>query len=739
MLSLCRFLLFPLIVLSAVPAFASFDFFCSPTWTISGQRYDRCSQLPVLSPSNDRRVNLKLLLVDGGFARLQDRPVTSEDADLGYGKVPFRVENFEGVLFGGRRQETGRVQEHKDSRPVANVDEDGSREDEDFQAARNVYQSRCMSNGSGMAAFIEAVGKEPKIPAGERQLLVAARKRLDPVCADAPDPKAPAAAADLLDPKKIKSETGAEFALYLRGAGSFYGGLYEEASFVFATLAQSDDPWLKEASRYMLGRAELNRAQKKAFDEYGFPDLKKVDQAAMVGAEKNVRAYLKSYPAGSYASSARGLLRRIYWMSDRAQELADECEWQLRHPDSPQHNLSLDEFALEVDGKLLDMGGAADLKNPLFLAVLDLALMRVDSPSEPARITLAELQKQRPNFAGREDLYEFLLAAHYFHVQKNPAKALEHLPASIPKEITYLDFSRLVLRGLALEANKDLPAARKLWLDLLPAVRKPLQAETVQLALAINFQEGRAVELAFRPPSPINETALRNVLIENDASAKLLREIAGGTANTKPERDLALYTLLYKDLFQSHYRDFVEDHKLIQRGKPGSAAPQPDDSPLRKSLAQFDWSGTKSDDSFDCPSIVEVGKALAKDPNDPLGLLCLGDFVKSEFPGLNSREVEPAESKAAAAGQAVLGAGPSDFAGRPFSRGEGYKKVVADEHAAADMRAYGLYRLVRCYAPSGNNDCGGKDVAEPVRRSWFKTLKSKYPDSPWARRLKYYW
>ncbi len=57
------------LVLSA-PAWGSFDFYCSPTWTLAPSDYDGCTQLPILAPSNDRRVNLKLLLVDGGLGRM---------------------------------------------------------------------------------------------------------------------------------------------------------------------------------------------------------------------------------------------------------------------------------------------------------------------------------------------------------------------------------------------------------------------------------------------------------------------------------------------------------------------------------------------------------------------------------------------------------------------------------------------------------------------------------------------
>lgn len=706
-----------LFLVLAAPAWGSFDVYCSPTWTLAPSNYDRCTQLPILSPSNDRRVNLKLLLVDGGFARLKEQPPTGEDAELGYGSVPFRLDTFENLIFPGRGQASATAE-------ASNT---------------NFWDvSRCTSNEAGKARFIEAVGAHPEIPDGERQLLLAERQRLNPTCANNPEEKTTATGEGAENAQNIVTEVGKGFLLYIRGAAAFYEGRYEEALSVFNGLADSREPWLKETSRYMLGRTELNNAQKQAFDEYGFPDLKNVDETALERAETQLAAYLESYPEGRYASSARGLLRRIYWLSNRPREFAAECEWQITHPDSPQHNMSLDDFALEIDGKLLDMPGAEDLETPRLLAVRDLALMRSASPSEPARISLGELQKQEAAFAGNQPLYRFLVAAHYLHVQKNPTKALEHLPGTIPAQTTYLDFSRLVLRGLALEAVHDHAAARKLWLELLPASKEPLQAEAVQLALALNFQQSRGVDAAFKVGSPVTEGAIRRVLIAEKASAPLLRQIAQDPATSARERDFALYTLLYKDLLQGHYADFGADYKLISDDKR-AAVPVSGNFPPEPSLTVFNWSGKKSGDSYGCPSALETAQKLAHDPDDPYGLLCLGDFVKSEFPGLNSKFAEIFDSQPVSSNSAVLGAGPSDFPGEEFSRGEAYKAVAADEDASPDERAYALYRLVRCYAPAGVNDCGGEDVNESVRKSWFTSLKSKYPGSFWARRLKYYW
>ena len=86
-----------------------------------------------------------------------------------------------------------------------------------------------------------------------------------------------------------------------------------------------------------------------------------------------------------------------------------------------------------------------------------------------------------------------------------------------------------------------------------------------------------------------------------------------------------------------------------------------------------------------------------------------------------------------------MGGGKSIFPGEPFSRGEIYKRLIADPATPDHDKAYALYRAVQCYAPTGANGCGGKDVDEAQRKTWYNLLKSRYGSTSWARSLKYYW
>lgn len=707
--------LFIAIVLSAGVTEASWDYFCNPRWALVQSEYNSCSNVPFLSPGNDRRINMKLLLIDAGLAKLQAPLVTQEYAEHGYGKVPFSVKDFENDLF------------------LAN---DGASRVNDLDTQGVVREgSRCVSNETGTSGFIEALRNTKELSDAERQLLTAARLALKPNCVEVFSNTSGSSASQGIKAIKLASPRGTEFEKYLQAITAFYESRYEEASDGFHSLAESSQSWLRETAHYMLGRTRLNYAQKDAFDEYGFPDLQKVEQKSLSAAEDEFNRYLQEYPKGIYAPSARGLLRRVYWMGNQPGKLAGEYDWQLKHPQSYQHNLSLDALVLEADNKLFDSARPEQIDNPLLLATLDLSLMR-----SPGQIEITALEKQQQGFAGNKPLYDYLLAAHRFYVLHDPAGALKTLPGTIPPQITYLDFSRLMLRGLALEATKDHRTARQLWLSLLPVCTQPLQAETVQLSLAINYEQTKEVELAFVEKSPITESAVRNILIRNNASPELLRRIIQFKDTAVQERHLAIYTLLAKDLLLGHYRDYLQDYPLLPENAAKYTTPQYGDHG-EPELALFLWTGKKDRDNYGCPATPEIARMLAKNPNDPLGLICLGDFVKSANPvyTLNLMDSTDGDEPRNQARGVELGSVPSGFQGDPFFRGEAYKLVMAEKRASHDLQAYALFRAIRCYAPSGHNDCGGDDVDVSVRKSWFKTLKRDYADTAWAKSLKFFW
>ncbi len=332
---------------ACVTAWACADWPDNPKWSLRKTGYDESGNTAMLSPSNDTRVNLALLLADRAPAGKQGvRPIPlfdwpTLDADIAPG-----AENA------GEAEGSG---------------------------------SRCQTNASGAGAFARAVAASRALSEAEKGALTAARANLKPDC-DAND----AAMPNLALPE-AKSREARNFATYLRGTARFYWGDFTEATDAFSSLSGSQDPWLRETGLYMAARSELNRAQQSAFDEWGgIASPRKTDMAAAEAALKGLRSYLLTYPRGHYAASATGLTRRVHWLVGNDRELAASYGDAFIGIAAAQRG----EIAQEVDYKLFGSADRDTFTDPLLLAVSDLQRMRQESEQSEAadRITRAQIE-----------------------------------------------------------------------------------------------------------------------------------------------------------------------------------------------------------------------------------------------------------------------------------------------------------------------------------------------------------
>jgi hypothetical protein len=691
----------------ASPAQASADSTCYPDWKVKQTDFRGCSGMALLSPGNDTRINLLMLLYDRhGDVGVSN--TSSYDAMARRGEAqPFDYGVF--ALALGRK-------------PPEN------------EELGNYIGTRCVSNDQGQVEFESALALAKGISPAERTVLGTARKALQPECSEGSDMRSVVATAV----ESITSKAGRDFADYLRGAAAFYDGDFATARGLFAGLAKASSAWPKEAAEYMLGRVELNLAMENAFDEYGYPAENPDNKAALAAAERAFQAYIEAYPKGRYAVSAQGLLRKVYWLGSDNDKLLAEYVAAFKRANMSGSNVSLADLVQEMDVKL---GAALKLDNvrdPQILALLVLKGMRhrddPDSADEEKPINRAAIEALRSRFTGQEALYNYLLAAHAYYVAKDPAAALQALPAN-PVGDGYLAFSQRALRALALQDKGD-PGARAAFAAVLSESKKPFQRGTMELALAMYDERGKALERVFAADSPIKDPEVREILLRYTAGPKLLRAQAASKSAPKQERDVALYTLLYKNITRGAYKDFLTDQALIPAGTKPHAA---DDysSPTYTNIAVFKWAGAK--DGFACPSLTTLATALSGAPKDAPSLLCLGEFVRLNGMDQGASWPDISGSMDQTPPKGELGGTPSQFPGKGFSRLEVYKGIVADPSAAATAKAYALYRAVYCYAPSGYNSCGGVEVPIAQRRAWFNQLKKSYPTSPWATKLKYYW
>lgn len=672
--------------LPALHAQASGDGGVDPAWKLVQKATDQEQNQAFLNPSNDNQVNLLLLLLDEGRARLKAEG-DEEAAAIWSSAAPVPYGLFATVF---------------DTTPAAGTTETR------FAVGE---ASRCISNDPGAADFQAALMQAAGLAAAERDVLSGARRSLSPSCGEGSETR-------LAPLDMVTSSVGREFVAYLAGASAFYDGRFPAADEAFAAVGGSGQPWLKDAAAYMLGRVALNLAQASAFDrDDGTLKREHVDATSLANAAMRFEAYLLAFPTGRYAASARGLMRRIAWLRGDFAKLSAELTWQMDHLASG----GAVDLASEVDHKLFANLSPATSTDPRLLAMWDLVQIRRAIPSQdaPEPFALATLQGQKASFAGHEDLFAYLLAAHAFHVDRNPAAALALLPAtpSMPR-LTLAAFSSEVLRGLALEATGDGKAARATWLGLVDRAGRRLQRPIAMLGLALNYERAGEVDKVFARGSPIIDPALREILLQYSASAGVLRRVAAAADATPRERAVALSTLLQKDLATRHFRAFLEDVALV----PTLTRPVDDGSP---DPAMFEWAGAEGD--YACPGLSRIAKTLARTPRNTSSLLCLGEFLRLK--GIGDLPPLPPDE---------LGGAPSRFAGRSFSRQAIYQEVIADARASPNDRAYALSRAIRCYEPTGNNHCDGADVPLRERTRWFRILKAGYPKSEWSK-IPYYW
>ncbi|MBV8650391.1 MAG: outer membrane assembly lipoprotein YfiO [Alphaproteobacteria bacterium] len=582
---------------------------------------------------------------------------------------------------------------------------------------------RCAAESPAtVLSFVKAVADATGLAEPDRTTLASERLRVAGVCLNITEPVPPLA---------VTSPEGQAFAAYLSGVRHFYRDELAAAETDFADLAAQPAGWVGEAALYMTGRVHLNEAQFNAFKEYGEFDPAGVDQAKLTKAREDFRAYLKAYPTGRYAASATGLFRRIDWLAgDSAtlgQDFANAFTALAKNPGDADRVYALLD---EIDAKYLS--AASPPPDVIAWAVPELAAADVlremrdakrdDGTSVYHPVTRDELVSHKAALAAGALplLPDFLELADAYWVGHDAEKVIEATASRQPAaNLGNIEFSLLVLRGIALESQRKWPDANALWRGLLAVSDDPLRANLLQLAIALNEERsGRLAEI-FAPGSPVKDPALHRPLLKHAASPDLLRTVIARADAPPEDKSTALFTLLYKQLVRGAASDF---------GATLTRFP-PKDFPEIDGLHRFLWSGQGAPD-YACPALAETARKLASTPDDPKGLNCLAEFFFRFQDDLSAGSKPPADE---------LGGTPDGFAGTVRTRLDLYLAVIADPKAHGDPEAYALYRAINCFASSGSNHCGDQDIPKEQRAGWFKRLKATYKDNVWSRQQKYWW
>ncbi|MEB3752919.1 hypothetical protein [Acinetobacter sp. MD2(2019)] len=683
----------PLLLLSHT-THAGVDFTCSPNFNVDGKSYDACSNVPVLIPSNDNQVNMSLLLSDLGLAELQ--PIKG-DTDLWtstYAQVPFEADTL--------------IQMSKNK--VNNARQPTDKSDD-------YLDERCRTLASGKSGFIQQVQNNKNISSNEKQQLISARKKITG-CGEK---------IALLAVNPQWSITARQYASYLNASIAFYNANYAIADKIYAVLSTVDDTWLKETAQYMLIRTRLNLVFSSGVGQYGDLDLSKINPADTQQLLGTIRNYLKMYPNGQYAASARGYLRRAFWLGGQQPALINELVWQIQNPKSPYYNLDMQALPAEIDRQIFGSSKfkASHLSDPFFLATYDLMMMRESQSEGYKPIGWTQLTAQKNHFQQQPELFQYLQATHLLYLQNKPREALTVLTALDNTKQPYLQLSQRFLKGKILDQISP-TQAETYWREQLAQAKRSDARGLFELALMPYLIKKQEVAAFIGKNPTIRQLNLQKNFIVDHANPNALQQMIKSNQANNDQKQAALFTLLSKSLTHQNYSLFNQYYREL----PADAAQYKsfDGIEKYKDKAPFSdliWNGTTISPQLKCPNLPTLTQQLEKSPKDPLLNVCMGEYNRAHHFGWQYDDSESTTLN-------------DHFEGPVFARGNVYKSLIRSNQKS-ELQAYALYRAIMCYSPSGMNDCGDSEVAKPVRKQWYDQIKRDYPNTSWAKSLKYYW
>lgn len=676
--------------------YAGVEQFCEPNLAINDKNLNGCSNFPVLYPANDSQTNMTLLLSDLGLATIKPMTADANLWDAVYGMVPFDAANLSS-LTQNKMPNRRKLLERTDT----------------------IFDERCTSFDSGNQAFNTQVQNNKAIPNLEKQILISERKKMNQ-CGDK---------IELIAINPNWSITTRQYASYLNASILFYNSNYSAATKIYTVLTTVEDAWLKETSQYMLIRTSLNSAYATGVDKYGDVYLDNINQNLLKQFLDNINAYLKAYPNGQYVASARGFMRRGFWLSKRQDLLVNEIVWQLKNPTSKFYNLEMSELPAEIDRRIFDSSAfnVNNLKDPFFLAVYDLMHMRESSSENYRPISWAQLNAQKDFFQTQPELFQYLQAAHLFFIQNKAQEAQNYLPKANAKNSSYLQLSQTFLRGQILEKIGQPQNAEEYWRQQLAQAKDSYQRGLFETALSNHLAIRQNYSAFIGKKAQITQPNLQRNFITQIADTNSLQKLIQSEQSNIDQKQAASYTLLSKSLVHQQFELFKQSYAFMPKNAMQYKGYNSDNEQLKNKpdFSNFIWNGANITPQLRCSNLETLVNQLAQTPKDSLLNVCLGEYFRSEQ-GYSLQQLSYNEKQT------------SNFSGKIFARGQIYQDLIKSS-SKSDLQAYALYRAIQCYAPSGINDCGGNEVNKTIRKQWFDQIKTDYPNTSWAKSLKYYW
>ena len=709
---------------------------CDSNFSLASHSYQSCSiNSPTLETGNDTQTNLYLLLADKGLIGFDETETNGSNSIQDF---PLSLE----------------ILQNKAVNKVKNPDQFFLKPSEQSRHAEY-----CNSFYTGKETLRNALELDPKLTSKERQLLMDFRQAIRSECKDSFDFETQADRSNTAFPLKW-SKHAQPYADYIMATQLFYLGNksdFDSAHNLYSALIDLNTDnnlglnWLIDTSNYMLIRTGINRIYQSGMGDYRY-QAENVDRRLFTSTQQAIDSYLSRFKNGQYIASARGLQRRLYWLSEQEDKLINEIEWQINHPNSPFFNLNSRLLPEEIERRVFftDFDKTTDINkfsNPIMLTSFALYRLRPsDSYNSIEPLTLRELKQLQPKFKDRKDLYQYLIATYYYVQRDNPKQALNYLPTATPTgNMSYSKFSQYVLKAKALQAVGNINQANALWDRLHKLPKQPFQETLTELALTLRADQTNDYSELFGPSASIKSHTLKMRIIKYSADPNLLKQIANSHQVTDELGAEARFALLTKSLLHGQYADYLnyKRHYLPSNADQYLGYDSEDETLVSfPEFNLFNWQGKKVSNSINCSNLTKIITRLHQNPTDRLQQACLAEFLYDTnltyyLEDYNQNQHNFNDSNLDSR-YPYLGAIPNRFEGQKINRLDLYRSIFATNRQD-ELSAYALHRAIGCFASSGNNHCSDEDVDLSVRKAWFKRLKSDFGHTSWAKNQKYYW
>nr|WP_317200307.1 hypothetical protein [uncultured Psychrobacter sp.] len=736
-----------LLVLS-IPAKAGGGDYCGSNFSLDNRIYNECKiNFPTLDTGNDTQTNLYLLLADKGLINF--------DIPNGLDSEYYRYYDFPLHLSTLRHTAVNEVENPKQSFL------------EDSETSN--YAEYCNSFYTGEEALEQALKLDPQLTSKERVQLMQFRGAIRSECTDSFNRATPSLAVENDAPDVSNAPTfplqwsanAQPYADYILATQLFYLGEksdFDSADNLYSALTNIKTnnnaglAWLVDTANYMLIRTGINRIYQQGMADYYYKS-ESVDPKLFAGTQQAINSYLSRFKNGHHTASARGLQRRLYWLADEQQKLVDEIEWQINHANSLQFNLDSRSLPAEIERRIFfpsynELIDINTFNSPILLTSFALYRLRpASSSNSPTPLTLRQLERLKPKFKDRMDLYQYLLATYYFVQQNNPKLALQYLPSDAPtvarSKMSYLKFSQFVLKAKALQQMGNIDEANALWDRLHKLPKQPFQNIVTELALALRADQTNDYSKLFGNNANMQSQVLKVRIIKYSADPALLQQIANSHSPTDTIGAEARYALLSKSLIHGRYKDYLTYKPSYLPKNAREYLGYDSQEETLKYLPvfnEFNWQGKKISPSINCQDLTKTVTRLSQNPKDRLQTLCLAEFMydTNVTSYLNDYDQYYHTADQSDMSYPYLGDIPSRFKGKNTSRLDMYQAIFTN-NPDDELSAYALHRAIGCFASAGNNQCSDEDVDMSVRKGWFQRLKSDFSNTTWAQNQKYYW